>query len=86
MAEQLTHHPVYNTLDRDDFNSMLEADRYGERSSDFDETCEGDDLMFCVCDAWDGSTCPAGFGSWTRQDILCTCAEWMAGSCAVEGR
>jgi hypothetical protein len=37
MAEQLTHDPMYNTLDRDDFAGMVENDRYGSRSSDFDE-------------------------------------------------
>jgi len=37
MAEQLTHHPAYNTLDRDDFGAMIELDRYSERSDDFDE-------------------------------------------------
>ena len=37
MSEQLTHHPIYNTLDRDDFAGMIENDRYGSRSSDFDE-------------------------------------------------
>jgi hypothetical protein len=36
MAEQLTHQPMYNTLDRDDFGAMIELDRYGDRSGDFD--------------------------------------------------
>lgn len=37
MTEQLTHHPVYNTLDRDDFGAMIELDRYADRSNDFEE-------------------------------------------------
>ncbi|MDP6979741.1 MAG: ferritin-like domain-containing protein [Myxococcota bacterium] len=32
----ITHHPAYNTLDRDDFGSMLSLARYAERTSDFD--------------------------------------------------
>ncbi len=37
MSDQLTHHPVYNTVDRDDFPTLIEVDRYAERSTDFDE-------------------------------------------------
>ena len=33
MAEHITHDPIYNTVDRDDFAAMIEVDRYGERST-----------------------------------------------------
>ncbi|MCG8588611.1 MAG: ferritin-like domain-containing protein [Proteobacteria bacterium] len=36
MAEDITHDPIYNTVDRDDFGSMLEIERYGERTDAFD--------------------------------------------------
>lgn len=36
MAEHITHDPVYDTVDRDDFLAMIEPDRYGERSPAFD--------------------------------------------------
>jgi hypothetical protein len=36
MAEHITHDPIYNTVDRDDFASMIEVDRYGTRSDAFD--------------------------------------------------
>lgn len=37
MARHITHDPIYNTVSADDFPAMLEVDRYGERSSAFDE-------------------------------------------------
>jgi len=37
MADHITHDPAYNTVDRDDFFSMIEVDRYGERCDAFDE-------------------------------------------------
>jgi len=37
MDEQLTHHKQYNTLDRDDFESMIQINRYADRSADFDD-------------------------------------------------
>ena len=36
MSPETTHDPAYNTLDRDDFMSMIETDRYAERSDAFD--------------------------------------------------
>ncbi|MDP6344270.1 MAG: ferritin-like domain-containing protein, partial [Alphaproteobacteria bacterium] len=36
MSEQITRDPAYNTVDRDDFRSMIEVDRYAERSTAFD--------------------------------------------------
>ena len=36
MADHITPHPAYDTVDRDDFNQMMEVERYGRRSSDFD--------------------------------------------------
>jgi hypothetical protein len=36
MAEHITHDPIYNTLDRDDFAAMIEVDRYAERTDAFD--------------------------------------------------
>jgi hypothetical protein len=36
MPSHITHDPVYNTVDRDDFASMIEPHRYGERHGDFD--------------------------------------------------
>jgi len=35
--QKFTYHPAYNTLDRDDFGSMISLTRYAERSNDFDE-------------------------------------------------
>lgn len=36
MADHITHDPIYNTVDRDDFAAMIEVDRYGERTGAFD--------------------------------------------------
>jgi hypothetical protein len=36
-STHITHNPAYNTVDRDDFPSMIEVDRYGERSDAFDQ-------------------------------------------------
>src|SRR5512143_1723608 len=36
MAEHITHDPIYNTIDRDAFPSLIEVDRYGERTDAFD--------------------------------------------------
>ena len=36
MTSHITHDPIYNTVDRDDFSSMLDVERYGERTSAFD--------------------------------------------------
>jgi hypothetical protein len=36
MRESLSHDPLYDTVDRDDFESMICVARYGTRSSDFD--------------------------------------------------
>lgn len=36
MADQITHDPIYNTVDRDDFMAMIEVDRYADRSDTFD--------------------------------------------------
>jgi len=37
MADHITYDPAYNTVDRDDFHSMIEVDRYGSRCDAFDE-------------------------------------------------
>ena len=36
MAEHITHDPLYDTVDRDDFAAMIEVNRYGERTDAFD--------------------------------------------------
>ena len=36
MADHITHDPIYNTVDRDDFAAMIAVDRYGERTAAFD--------------------------------------------------
>jgi hypothetical protein len=36
MAQHITHDPLYDTVDRDDFRAMIEPDRYGARSDAFD--------------------------------------------------
>jgi hypothetical protein len=36
MADHITHDPIYNTVDRDDFAAMIAVDRYGERTGAFD--------------------------------------------------
>lgn len=53
-------------------------------ADDFRPTCDGDALLYCVCTEWEGDDCPARSGTWVQQDILCTCAEHMAGRCPVE--
>jgi hypothetical protein len=35
--DHITHDPIYNTVDRDDFMSMIEVDRYADRTAAFDE-------------------------------------------------
>jgi Long-chain fatty aldehyde decarbonylase len=37
MADHITYDPAYNTVDRDNFLSMIEVDRYGDRCEAFDE-------------------------------------------------
>jgi hypothetical protein len=37
MADHITHDPIYNTVDRDDFGAMIAVDRYGERADAFDQ-------------------------------------------------
>jgi len=37
MADHITYDPIYNTVAPDDFLSLLEVDRYGERTSAFDD-------------------------------------------------
>ncbi|HYB99293.1 MAG TPA: ferritin-like domain-containing protein [Candidatus Limnocylindrales bacterium] len=37
MADHITHDSIYNTVDRDDFNSMIEVPRYGDRTDAFDQ-------------------------------------------------
>jgi hypothetical protein len=37
MADHITYDPAYNTVDRDDFMSMIEVDRYADRCTAFDE-------------------------------------------------
>jgi hypothetical protein len=37
MADHITHDPIYNTVDRDEFGAMIEVDRYGERTGAFDK-------------------------------------------------
>ena len=32
----ITHDPIYNTVDRDDFNALIEVERYADRSDAFD--------------------------------------------------
>ncbi|MBW2279250.1 MAG: ferritin-like domain-containing protein [Deltaproteobacteria bacterium] len=36
MADHITHDPIYNTLDRDNFMAMIEVDRYADRADTFD--------------------------------------------------
>lgn len=55
-----------------------------EGANDHQPTCDGDDLLFCVCDDYEGSACPSKSGTWVKQGILCTCDEWMDGRCPVE--
>jgi hypothetical protein len=37
MADHITHDPIYETVDRDDFDAMIEVDRYARRTDAFDE-------------------------------------------------
>lgn len=37
MAQHITHDPIYNTVDRDDFMAMIEVDRYADRADAFDQ-------------------------------------------------
>lgn len=53
-------------------------------AEDWQARCQGDDLLYCVCDDYQGSQCPSGEGHWVQQSILCTCSEWQAGRCPVE--
>jgi hypothetical protein len=36
MADHINHDPIYNSVDRDDFMSMIEVDRYADRTDAFD--------------------------------------------------
>lgn len=37
MAEHITHDAIYDTVDRDDFDAMIEVERYARRTGAFDE-------------------------------------------------
>ena len=37
MAKHITHDPIYNTIDRDNFLSLIEVDRYADRTDAFDQ-------------------------------------------------
>ena len=37
MADHITHDPIYQTVDRDDFDAMIEVERYARRTGAFDE-------------------------------------------------
>ena len=37
MADHITHDPIYNTVDRDDFLALLDIERYNDRTDAFDE-------------------------------------------------
>ncbi|MEN8185015.1 MAG: hypothetical protein ABFS46_21035 [Myxococcota bacterium] len=37
MPDHITHDAVYDTVDRDDFDAMIEIDRYHQRTGAFDE-------------------------------------------------
>jgi hypothetical protein len=37
MADHITHDPIYDTVDRDDFDAMVEVERYAKRTGAFDE-------------------------------------------------
>ena len=36
MPQHITHDPIYNTLDRDDFMAQIEVERYADRADVFD--------------------------------------------------
>ena len=36
MTDHITHDPIYNTVDRDEFPAMIDVDRYGDRTDTFD--------------------------------------------------
>ena len=36
MADHINHDPLYNAVDRDDFLSMIEVNRYADRADAFD--------------------------------------------------
>ena len=37
MAQHITHDPIYNAVDPDDFAAMIEVDRYADRTDAFDD-------------------------------------------------
>ena len=37
MPEHITHDPIYNTVDRDNFPALIEVDRYADRTDAFDK-------------------------------------------------
>ena len=34
---QITYDPIYNTVDRDNFDSLIEVDRYADRTDAFND-------------------------------------------------
>ena len=46
--------------------------------------CDGEELVWCVCDQYVDNKCPDQKGTWVVQDILCTCEEWLNGDCPIE--
>ena len=37
MSGHITHHSAYQTVDRDDFDAMIDVARYAQRRDEFDE-------------------------------------------------
>lgn len=46
MADHITRDPIYDTVDRDDFDAMIEVRRYAERTGAFDEIIASTDDHF----------------------------------------
>lgn len=46
MPEHITHDPIYNTVDRDDFDAMIAVQRYATRTAAFDEIIASTDDHF----------------------------------------
>ena len=46
MPDHITHDPIYDTVDRDDFLAMIEVDRYADRSDAFDAIISADSYHY----------------------------------------
>ena len=82
MADHITHDPIYDTVDRDDFDAMIEVERYAARSGAFDEIISSTEDHF-----WDpGDPAYVDFAKDDFEPPEATLLVWEATAGAMRAR